>query len=959
MTELLARKVEDISSALVLSDPGDLQSLAAVHSGFEELVALAEESNRSELAGAARSAASLLEMVILGESPDATASLGVVDRAVSAIQGIATGDRSAGEVEFPPELGLRAPRNPAAADEKILSDFLAQQEGVLQELEALTLVLEGRSDDEHLAGIRALLHTLKGESALLGFDDVEQLCHRSEDVLCGGVSAGATDFLLAAKDWLVRRFRHTAGRGEAPEGVAELLKKLPAIEDTPASESAGQAVKEAAAEPPPYRALTVVPEDVDTSLLGDFVSESREHLDAADLHLLTLETSPEDSEAINAVFRAFHTIKGVAGFLGLEAVNDLAHEAESLLDRARKGTLILAGAAIDVSFDAADALKRLVDLQANYLATGVRPEADTSMGELLERIRAAAAGQLDVSESASAGAGKPVGQLLVERGVASEETVSAALEKQAEAAAVPKLGELLVDAEAVTPEQVESALSEQEVAADAQKLGEILTLKGEVSAEEIATALARQVEPRKKPLLGEILVKEEGVAAGDVARALRSQQPTRSSTGFVNVKNTVKVDAERLDRLVDAIGELVIAESMVGQSARVGGNGSNGSSAELLTRLSQLDKITRELQEMGTGLRMVPVRSTFQKMARLVRDLAKKSGKRVNFSMTGEDTELDKSVVDQIGDPLVHMVRNAVDHGIEDSPEARRAAGKGPDGRIQLRAYHKGGNIYIEIVDDGCGLDREKILAKAKERGLISDGESMSDREVFSLIFEPGFSTAKQVTAVSGRGVGMDVVRRNVEALHGQVEIRSEKGKGSTITMRLPLTLAIIDGMVVRVAEEQYIIPTLSIVRSVRPEAGQVETVLGRGEVLKLHGNLLPLFRMHQLFALEGAQRDTTRALAVVVEDDGKQTALLVDELVGQQQIVIKSLGGALQGTPGLSGGAIMPDGTVGLILDVSGLVRMAHHDGAGAGTKGGDASEARNTEPVEVGQRDEFQGEE
>jgi two-component system, chemotaxis family, sensor kinase CheA len=957
MTEALARKVEEISSALVLSEPEDLQSLAAVHTCFEELAALAKESDRSDLAAAAYSAASLLEMVILGEAPDAAASLVVVDRAVSAIQGIAAEGRAFGEVEFPLELGLRAPRNPAAADEKILSDFLAQQEGVLQELEALTLALESRSDEEHLAGIRALLHTLKGESALLGFGDIEQLCHRSEDVLSGGVPAGAADFLLAAKDWLVRRFRHAAGRGEAPESVDEILKKLSAIEGQPAAEQGEQIVEEVTPAPVTYRALTVVPEDVDTSLLGDFVSEAREHLDAADLHLLTLETCPEDSEAINAVFRAFHTIKGVAGFLGLEAVNDVAHEAESLLDRARKGTLVLAGAVIDVVFDAADALKRLVELQAAFLATGEIPEADASMGELLERIRAAAAGQLEASTPAGAEAGKPVGQLLVERGVASEAAISAALKKQAEAARPRKLGELLVDAKAITQEKIASALCEQEVADEAQKLGEILTSKGEVSAEAISAALVKQVEPRQKPLLGEILVKEEGVPAGDVARALRSQKPTRSSTGFINVKNTVKVDAERLDRLVDAIGELVIAESMVSQSAREGTV--NGSAGKLLSQLSQLDKITRELQEMGTGLRMVPVRATFQKMARLVRDLAKKSGKRVNFSMTGEDTELDKSVVDQIGDPLVHMVRNAVDHGIEESPEARRAAGKGPDGRIQLRAYHKGGNIYIEIVDDGRGLDREKLLAKARERGLISGGEGMSDREVFNLIFEPGFSTAAKVTAVSGRGVGMDVVRRNVEALHGQVEIRSEKGKGSTITMRLPLTLAIIDGMVVGVASDRYIIPTLSIVRSVRPEAGQIETVLGRGEMLKLHGSLLPLFRMHQLFTLQGAESDATRALAVVVEDDGKQTALLVDELLGQQQIVIKSLGGALQGTPGLSGGAIMPDGAVGLILDVSGLVRMAHQDGAGAGAKGGDVSEAENTEPVEVGQKNEFQGEE
>jgi len=368
------------------------------------------------------------------------------------------------------------------------------------------------------------------------------------------------------------------------------------------------------------------------------------------------------------------------------------------------------------------------------------------------------------------------------------------------------------------------------------------------------------------------------------------------------------------------IGELVIAESMVSQSEEL----RELNSTKLARHLSQLDKITRELQEMATSLRMVPLRSTFQKMARLVRDLAKKSGKPVEFVMTGEDTELDKSVVDKIGDPLVHMVRNAVDHGIEVSPEERRKRGKPPVGRIELRAFHKGGNIHIEIEDDGRGLDCEAILAKARERGLVREGDSLSEREIFNLIFQPGFSTAKVVTDVSGRGVGMDVVKRNIEALRGQIEIQSEPGKGSVFSIRLPLTLAIIDGMVVRVGAERYIVPTLNIVRSVRPRPQDLSTVLHRGEMLSLQGELIPLFRLAELFEIEGAQQDPTEGLVVVVEDEGRQIGLLTDELVGQQQIVIKTLGEALQGVRGISGGAIMPDGRVGLILDVGGLIRLA-----------------------------------
>jgi two-component system chemotaxis sensor kinase CheA len=404
-------------------------------------------------------------------------------------------------------------------------------------------------------------------------------------------------------------------------------------------------------------------------------------------------------------------------------------------------------------------------------------------------------------------------------------------------------------------------------------------------------------------------------------RAQNAQQP-----GGGPVRETLKVDAGRLDLLIDMIGELVIAESMVSQSGEL----RSVCSPELARSMTQLDKITRELQEMGTGMRMVPIRATFQKMARLVRDLAKKSGKQVEFVTTGEETELDKSVVDKIGDPLIHMIRNAVDHGLEADPEARVKSGKPAVGRVELRAFHKGGSIYIEIQDDGRGLDRDAILAKARTRGLVREGDVLSDRDVWNLVFEPGLSTAKTVTDVSGRGVGMDVVKRNIEALRGQVEIQSEPGKGTTFSIRLPLTLAIIDGMVVRIGLERYIIPTLSIVMSIRPDASQLSTVVGRGEMLSLQGQLLPLFRLARLFGISDATQELTDGIVMVVEDEGRRTGLLVDEILGQQQIVIKSLGEAMQGLLGVAGGAIMPDGRVGLILDVSGVVRLASEEKSG-----------------------------
>ncbi len=630
-------------------------------------------------------------------------------------------------------------------------------------------------------------------------------------------------------------------------------------------ENAGKgetAAKEAKqSEPSEQKPAEPKPLEGDLDLLGDFVGEALEHLEGADVHLLTIETDPKNDEALNSVFRAFHTIKGVSGFLALDEIGSIAHTAENLLDKARKSELELAGTAIDVTFDAVDMLKDMVGILRGCIESGAPLPGEPLLPALVARINAVIAGDVgdegpDFDEQAEA-EGKRIGEILVESGAASQDTVNKALLKQSQSSGSPSK-------------------------------------------------------------LGELLVKEGDVQAKEVAKALRVQKGGQGT----KLKDSVKVDAERLDHLVDMIGELVIAESMVCQSDEL----KETASEQLSKNLSQLDKITRELQEIGTSLRMMPIKPIFQKMARLSRDLSRKAGKRIEFSTTGEDTELDKTVIDKIGDPLVHMVRNAVDHGIETTDE-RVKSGKSKVGHVELRAYHKGGNIYIEIEDNGRGIDSEIIMAKAVERGLVESGDKLSEREVFSLLFLPGFSTAKKVTDVSGRGVGMDVVKRNIDSLGGHVEIRSKKGKGSVFTIRLPLTLAIIDGMVVKVASERYIIPTLSITSSMRPTDSELETVLNKGEMLSLQGELIPLFRLGRLFGLEGANDNPTEALVVIVEGGGKRTALLTDEILGQQQIVIKTLGESMKGISGISGGAIMADGRVGLILDVEGLVRLAHMD--------------------------------
>jgi two-component system, chemotaxis family, sensor kinase CheA len=386
------------------------------------------------------------------------------------------------------------------------------------------------------------------------------------------------------------------------------------------------------------------------------------------------------------------------------------------------------------------------------------------------------------------------------------------------------------------------------------------------------------------------------------------------------VKQTMKIDADRIDLLLETIGELVIMESIVSRDATM----RQSEFRDMDRNLAQLTKITRSLQDMSMSMRLIPIDTTFRKMSRLLRDLCKKTGKKIELIMEGKDTELDKSMVEKLGDPLVHMIRNAVDHGIEETAEQRIAAGKDPVGKIILKAYHQGGNIHIDISDDGRGLDKGTITAKAIERGIISGTENMSDQDIFSLIFEPGFSTAKQVTDVSGRGVGMDVVKNNIESVRGNIRIVSEPGKGSTFTLVLPLTMAIIDGMIVRVGSERYILPLLSIIESFQPKKHMISTVSGKGEIVPFRDRLLPLFRLADLYDITDAQNDPTQALVVVIEDTGRRIALLVDELLGQNQTVIKNLGEGLGEVDGIAGASIMPDGKPGLIIDVNGLVKLA-----------------------------------
>ena len=538
----------------------------------------------------------------------------------------------------------------------------------------------------------------------------------------------------------------------------------------------------------------------DPELIRDFVLESSEHLESIESQVLTLDRDATNMEAIHSVFRSFHTIKGIAGFLGFDVIQHLTHEVETVLDLARNSKLAVTATVIDVVLESKDYVSKwLKYLDAS--ATGTKLTAPPADETLLARIHRFIDGgeDLPVSLQCSTPAAPPV-----------------------------------------SPEDI----SETKVAA-----------------------------------------------------------------------RSVKVDTDKLDFLVDMVGEMVIAQSLVRHDPglKIEGN-------ELLARnLSQLARITDEVQKTAMAMRMVPVGPLFQKMVRLVRDLSRKFGKQARVETEGEEVELDRNIVEELADPLMHMIRNALDHGIE-TPEQRKANGKDPAALITLRAFHRSGHIVIEVSDDGRGINKQKVLEKARANGLIAPTAQLTDAECHNIIFQPGFSTADRVSDVSGRGVGMDVVRKQIQKLRGNVELHSVEGKGATFSLRLPLTLAIIDGLVVAAGRERYIIPLASVKELFRPIPGQVSTIEGRAEIVFVRDQLVPVLRLYSRFQIEPKTTDPLESIFVMAETDNATFCIMIDELVGKQEVVIKGLGSVFRNIPGVAGGAILGDGRVGLILDLQTL---------------------------------------
>jgi two-component system chemotaxis sensor kinase CheA len=634
-----------------------------------------------------------------------------------------------------------------------------------------------------------------------------------------------------------------------------------------------------------------------------FFEETAEHLSSMESLLLGLDVSAPSMDDLNAIFRAAHSIKGGAGTFGFNDMIEVTHVLETLLDKLRKQEMALTNEMVNAFLEAGDVIA--MQLAGHRDATEVDPAAVKNARANLERLSAApsATPPAPVAEQA-------YGLFEAEPTAPAEEQAYGFFDAEPAAAeADPGYG-FFDDLPA--PEKTTQADTEE-----AQGYGFFEETPAQKSERENAQGYGflQDINPDNTPDT------QPAAATNATAPVLLAEQahPTRRTADKTPApaaaESSIRVSVEKVDQLINLVGELVITQAMLAQSASV-------LDPEVVERLqnglSQLERNTRDIQEAVMAVRMLPISFVFSRFPRVVRDMASKLNKQIELKTLGENTELDKGLIEKIADPLTHLIRNSLDHGIE-MPDKRIAAGKPATGTITLNAFHQGGNIVIEVADDGGGLSRERILNKAKERGMnVSD--DMPDSAVWMLIYEAGFSTAEVITDVSGRGVGMDVVKRNIAELGGRVEIDSAEGFGTRTTIRLPLTLAILDGLSVSVGGQTFIAPLGSIVESLQVRPEDLKSVSGEGHLLRVRGEYLPVVALHEVFNIKNAVTDFTQGIVVIIEAEGKKTALVVDELLGQHQVVIKSLESNFRKVQGISGATIMGDGRVALILDVSAL---------------------------------------
>ncbi|MDX2073359.1 MAG: chemotaxis protein CheA [Alphaproteobacteria bacterium] len=647
-----------------------------------------------------------------------------------------------------------------------------------------------------------------------------------------------------------------------------------------------------------------------------YITECFELLVDMEERLMGLDVDAVDMESLNAIFRCAHSIKGGSGAFGLDYITNFTHVLEALLDSMRENKVSASREVVDTLLKAADIVTRMVHAAKD----GVRPPDDlgADIKQQLEQFAGGGGAGQDAAKKTAAGkAAEGTAKERIWRiDFMPHETLFSTgnepllllrelgrlgtCEVTTYTARVPEIAYLnathchLGWSVQVSTDKPEAAIRE---------VFEFVTDHCDLKIEMLDLPAAGADADASPPRTAKI------VPAGE-DQAAKSTQTT-----------SIRVDLDKVDRLVNMIGELVITEAMLRAQTRHFGV---EQFADLMRGIDELSQHTRELQEAVMSVRMQPVKSIFSRMPRIVRDISAQLGKDIKLEMSGENTEVDKTVIEQLSDPLMHMIRNSCDHGIE-NPETRTANGKSAQGTILLSADHRGGRIIIEIRDDGAGINRERVLAKAREKELIAADAAPSNDEIDNMIFMAGFSTAEKVTNVSGRGVGMDVVKRNIEGMGGTVRVTNDPGKGSLFTVSLPLTLAILDGMIVRVGTEHYIIPITSIIETMRPKAEQVKRVEGHSDVINVRGEFVSVVHLHRIFNIAGAQDDPSKALVVLVESGNEKMGLVVDELIGQQQVVIKSLEANADPVQGVSGATILGDGRVSLILEINDLNKIRH----------------------------------
>ncbi|ARJ43369.1 chemotaxis protein CheA [Pantoea alhagi] len=643
-----------------------------------------------------------------------------------------------------------------------------------------------------------------------------------------------------------------------------------------------------------------------------FFDEADELLADMEQHLLGLDPQEPDSEQLNAIFRAAHSIKGGAGTFGFVVLQETTHILENILDGARRGEMQLSTDIINLFLETKDIMQEQLDAYKagqepdaesfKYICEALRQLALEAKGETIAPAKTAEAEPVTAAPAAASGLRLKLSDL-------KPNEVALLLEELSNLGTVSNVqkGETSLEA------TLDTTIDKDDLVAVLCFVIE----ESQISFLDAASAPAPVVaepEPAAPTTMAEAEIAATPATVTELVPAAK-RETKKAAPAKTSESSSIRVAVEKVDQLINLVGELVITQSMLAQRSGALDPVAHG---DLLNSMGQLERNARDLQESVMSIRMMPMEYVFSRFPRLVRDLASKLGKEVELTLLGSSTELDKSLIERIIDPLTHLVRNSLDHGIE-SPEKRVANGKTAVGNLTLSAEHQGGNICIEVIDDGAGLNRERILAKALSSGLpVSD--AMSDEEVGMLIFAPGFSTAEQVTDVSGRGVGMDVVKRNIQEMGGHVEIASKQGKGTTIRILLPLTLAILDGMSVRVADEVFILPLNAVMESLQPSAEDLKPLAGGECVLEVRGEYLPLVELWNVFDVQGAKTEATQGIVVILQSAGKRYALLVDQLIGQHQVVVKNLESNYRKVPGISAATILGDGSVALIVDVSAL---------------------------------------